>query len=211
MRPRFRRLAAASVVVKQGTSGQSAKLDWSRRLRMMLRHVWLIGLAFVLALSGTAAVAYYIMSQPTHLNIAVGPPDSEDVRAVEAIANQLRRERSPFRIHTRVVAGPVEAAKAIDRGDVDLAVVRRDLGMSREGAAVAIFRRDVVVLFVPAAQPEAAKEKAQPEKFKAKTAKSKTKTAKKSKAATEDDDDDEKGDGIKRIAELVGKRIGVIG
>ena len=129
--------------------------------------------------------------------------------------------------------GPVEAAKAIDSGEADLAVVRRDLGLPKDGAAIAILRRNVVVLFVPAASAaEPSKEKAQPEATKAKTtakgktpAKGKTadksKTAKKTKVAKtskeKDDDDDEKddkaakGDKIEKIADLVGKRIGIIG
>lgn len=218
MRPRFRRLAATTFTLNRNLSGQPATLTWSRRVRMLLRHVWLLGLASLLALAGTAAVAYYVMSQPTHLNIAVGPPDSDDVRAIEAIASQLKRERSGFRFHIKVVGGPVEAAQSVDRGDADLAVVRRDLGMPREGSAIAILRRNVVALLVLPEQPEPAKEKAAPEKSKAKTG-GKTKTAakpkpaaKKSKAASDDDDDDDDKPGrIKRVADLLGKRIGVIG
>jgi hypothetical protein len=137
-------------------------------VRMLLRHTWLLGIASVLALSGTAAVAYYLVSQPTHLKIAVGPPDSDDVRAVEAIGKQLRQERSNLRLNIAVKASPIDAAKAIDTGDADLAVVRRDLGMPKDGSAVAILRKNVVVLFAPTAAPEPPKEKAQPEVAKAK-------------------------------------------
>jgi TRAP-type uncharacterized transport system substrate-binding protein len=218
-------MSATAVVVNRDRSSQSAKLDWSRRLRMLLRHIWLLSIAAVLALSGTAAVAYYIVSQPTHLKIAVGPPESEDLRAVEAIANQLKRERSRFRLNTIIkVGGPVEAAKAIDSGEADFAVVRRDLGMPKDGSAVAILRKNIVVFFVPAAPPETSKEKAPPESSKAKSAgkaktanKTSNKTAnktakKKSKAANDDNEDkEEKTDKSERIADLVGKRIGVIG
>src|SRR6266849_4988456 len=205
MRPWHRRLAATSVVVKHGTSNKSAKLNWSRRLRMLLRHIWLFGIAVVLMLSGTAAVAYYFASLPTHLKIAVGPPESDDWRAVEAISNQLKRERSNFRLNIMVAGGSAEASKAIDRGDADLAVVRSDLGIPKDGAAIAILRKNVVVLFVPAAQPESPKKKDA----------SKTKTPAKSKAARKpkpaDEDKDDNGDKIERIADLLGKRVGVIG
>ena len=164
---------------------------------MLLRHTWLLSIAAVLALSGTTAVAYYIVSQPTHLKIAVGPPESDDVRAVEAIANQLKRERSHFRLHTIVKAGgPIEAAKAIDSGEADFAVVRRDLGMPKEGSAVAILRKNVVVIFAPAAAPEPAKEKA-----------AKSKGGKKAKTAKEDKEEKI----VEKVADLVGKRVGVIG
>jgi TRAP-type uncharacterized transport system substrate-binding protein len=211
MRPALRRLSAASVVAKRGTPGHSTKLDWSRRVRMLFRHVWLLGVASVLAFSGMAAVAYYILSQPTRLIIAVGPPDSNDVRAVEAITNQLKRERSNFRWKIVVKSGPVEAAKAIDSGEADLAVVRRDLGLPTNGAAIAILRKNVVTLFVPVAPDDTAKDKATPESSKKKPV-AKKKTAKKSKGAKDDNDDkDEKSDKVEKIADLVGKRIGVIG
>lgn len=213
-------MSAAAVVVNRDRSSQSAKLDWSRRLRMLLRHVWLLSIAAVFALSGTVAVAYYIVSQPTHLKIAVGPPESDDLRAVEAIANQLKRERSHFRLSTIEVGGPMEAAKALDSGEADLAVVRRDLGMPKEGSAVAILRKNIVVFFLPAAPPETSKEKVPPDARKAKSA-GKTKTAsktanktakKKSKAANDESEDkEEKTDKSERIADLLGKRIGVIG
>ena len=211
MRPSLRRLAAVSVVTRHGTPGRSAKLNWSRRVRRLLRHVWLLGIASLLALSGTAAVAYYVMSQPTHLKIAVGPPDSDDVRAVEAITNQLKRERTNFRLSIVVKGGPLEAVKAIDRGEADLAVVRRDLGMPKDGAAVAILRKNVVTLFAPAPPPEASKEKVPPETSKPKAV-AKKKAAKKPTAAKEEKEEkEEKSDKIERIADLVGKRIGVIG
>jgi len=219
-------MSATAVVVNRGSSSHSAKLNWSRRLRMLLRHIWLLSIAAVLALSGTAAVAYYIISQPTQLKIAVGPPESEDLRAVEAIANQLKRERSRFRLNTIVkVGGPVEAAKAIDSGEADFAVVRRDLGMPKDGSAIAILRKNVVVFFFPATQLESSKEKVRPETSKTKSAgkaktsnKSSSKTASKTanktakkKTNAADDENEEKTDKSEKIADLVGKRIGVIG
>jgi TRAP-type uncharacterized transport system substrate-binding protein len=198
MRPSLRRLSAASVVVKHATSSHSARVDWSRRFKMLLQHIWLVSIATVFALSGTSAVGYYIISQPTLLKIAVGPPGSEDLFAVEAIANQLRRDRGNFRLQTIIKAGgPTEAAKAIDSGEADLAVVRGDLGMPKDGSAVAILRKNVVVLFVPAEQPGKDKNSA------------KSKPVKKAKAAK--GEKDEKAGKIDKIADLVGKRIGVIG
>src|SRR5262249_5049121 len=115
-----------------------------------------------------------------------------------------------FRIRVSVVGGPIDAARAIDHGDAELAVVRRDLGMPRDGSAIAILRKNVVVLFALPTQPEPEKNKVKANKAKVKAA-TKTKPAKKSKSANDDDEEDDKGGGIKRIAELVGKRIGVIG
>ena len=183
-------------------------------MRMLLRHPFLVGTATILAISGTAAVAYYVMSQPTQLTIAVGPPDSDDVRAVDAIANQLKRDRSNFRLQVVVKSGPADATKAIERAEADLAVVRRDLGMPKDGAAVAILRKNVVTIFVPASAPEPAKEKIQADAGKKKPV-AKAKAAKKPKAAKaekeEKEDPEDKSGKIERVADLVGKRIGVIG
>ena len=67
--------------------------------------------------------------------------------------------------------GTRAAAAAIDKGEADLAVIRRDTGMPKEGQVVAILRKNVVVFIVPsAAEPAKADEgaKAKPAAAKAK-------------------------------------------
>ena len=129
----------------------------------------------VLLCGGVGAIAYHISTQPTELTIAVGPPNSEDTRVVQSIAAQLAREQFNIRLQTKVLdGGPPAAAAAIDNGQADLAVVRRDSGMPKNGQAVAILRKNVVVFIVPSAAepPKAAKD----------TAAAKGKTAAKGKA-----------------------------
>ena len=53
-----------------------------------------------------------------------------------------------------VVEGPAAAAEAIDKGEADLAVVRRDVAMPKDGQVVAILRKNVVAFIVPAHQPQ---------------------------------------------------------
>ena len=82
----------------------------------------------------------------------MGPPNSEDTRVVQSIAAQLAREQFNIRLQTKVLdGGPPAAAAAIDNGQADLAVVRRDAGMPKNGQAVAILRKNVVVFIVPSA------------------------------------------------------------
>ena len=71
---------------------------------------------------------------------------------VQALAAQFARDRTDVRLNVEVVTGgPPEAAAAIDNGKADLAVVRRDTGMPKNGQVVAILRKNVVVFIVPSA------------------------------------------------------------
>src|SRR5262245_7522512 len=177
------------------------------RTRLMLRHTWLVTIAGVLALAGLVAAAFYYWSQPTTLKSAVGPPNSEDVRVVQTIAQQLARERASIRLRILVKDGPIESSKAVDSGDADLAVVRRDRAMPQNGQAVAILRRNVVVLVAPPPlPPPAAATKA---KRPAKKAAAKDDDGKKASAKEKDKDDEPKK--LEKIEELAGKRIAVIG
>ncbi len=93
-----------------------------------------------------------LLNQPTELTIAVGPPNSEDTRVVQSIAAQLSREQSqhPAANQDRR-GGPPDAAAAIDNGQADLAVVRRDVRNAEDRQAIAILRKNVVVFIVPSA------------------------------------------------------------
>ena len=200
---------------------------WSRRFKIMLRHTGLMVTLVVLLCGGVGAIAYHISTQPTELTIAVGPPNSEDTRVVQSIAAQLAREQFNIRLQTKVLdGGPPAAAAAIDNGQADLAVVRRDSGMPKNGQAVAILRKNVVVFIVPSAAepPKAAKDTAAAKgktaakgkaDAKAKPA-AKAKTPAKGKAAkgkAADDETEEAEDPAKiaKIDQMVGKRLGVIG
>jgi TRAP-type uncharacterized transport system substrate-binding protein len=197
-----------------------------RRFRIMMRHTALMATLAILLCGAAGAIAYHIATQPTELTIAVGPANSEDTRVVQAIATQFAREQFNIRLQTKIVdGGPPAASAAIDDGQADLAVVRRDAGMPKNGQAVAILRKNVVVFIVPSA-PEPAKpatgkaaEKAKPAakgKAAAKTA-AKAKPAKgkaaKGKAAAADDETEEADDPnkITKIDQIVGKRLGVVG
>ena len=170
---------------------EAHRKGWSRRFKIMMRHTWLIIAAFIMLSGGVGAIAYRIWTQPVELTIAVGPPNSEDTRVVQTIAAQLARDQANIRLQTKILdGGPPAAAAAMDNGQADLAVVRRDSGMPKAGQAVAILRKNVVVFIVPSA--------AEPPKP-ARGARSKAAAA----AA--------KAKPIEKIDQMVGKRLGVIG
>jgi TRAP-type uncharacterized transport system substrate-binding protein len=174
--------------------GAPRRPSWRRRLSIMLHHTWLMAIAALLLCSGIGGITYHLATLPTHLRIAVGPPNSEDTRVVQAIAAQLGRERSSIRLQITVLPGGTrEASAAIDRNTADLAVVRRDTGMPKGGQVVAILRKNVVAFIVPS-EPDPAKP-AQP--------------ARRTRGQAEPPAS--KKQPVEKIADLVGKRLGVIG
>jgi TRAP transporter TAXI family solute receptor len=111
-----------------------------------MRRIWLVILAGGFAIAGLTAFFVHYYAQPTTLRIAVGPPKADDARLIGAMAGQLGRDRASVRLRVIEQSGPEEAAAAIDKGEVDLAVVRRDLAMPTTGQAVAILRRQVLAI-----------------------------------------------------------------
>jgi TRAP-type uncharacterized transport system substrate-binding protein len=168
--------------------------DLNRRLRLMLRHTWLLAIAGILLLVGVAAVAAYVATRPTTLKIAVGPPGSDDLRLVQAIAQHLARDGADIRLQIVGKDGSAESAAAVDSGEADLAVVRGDM-VPKNGQAVVILRKNHLVLFVPAAGSPAAGSAA--------AGAANAKSKQKGKAA--------KKKTIEKIGNLAGTRLGMIG
>jgi TRAP-type uncharacterized transport system substrate-binding protein len=220
---------------------QGIEANVEGRFRRMLRHTWLVVIAAILATIGLGALAVNYANRPTTLIAAVGPPNSDDVKIIQAFAQQFARERASVRLRVAVKESAVEAAAAIDKHEADLAVVRRDRAMPQGAQAVAILRKNVVVIAAPpppapapaagkgkSAKKTAAKDKEEeedeekaPAKGKAKKkgkATAKDKDAAKSTAKDKDKDkdkdkakEDEDPKKIEKIEDLAGKRLAVIG
>lgn len=110
-----------------------------RRMRLLL-------VAGGFASSALVAGALLYASQPTVLTLAVGPRKSDDARLMAAIAVQLGRDRAPVRLSIRERDGPAEAAAAVENGETDLAVVRRDAVMPKTSQAIIVLRKNFVVV-----------------------------------------------------------------
>ena len=103
----------------------------------------------------------------------------------------LARDRSSVRLRPIIKEGGTrDTVTAIDKGEADLAIVRRDIGMPKDGLTVAIWRKNVAVFIVPS-QPEPAA--------------AKTRAARRAAAAAP------KLPKIEKVENLVGRRLGVIG
>ncbi len=173
-------------------------LSFGERLHLMARHPLLIATGIILAAAGVSVGVSYIQSKPTALKIAVGPKQSEDHKLVLALAQYFARERAPIRLRVVQQDSAQQSAEALDNGAVDLAVVRRDMAMPKTGQVVAIQRKNVAVLIVPAAPPALPAAAASPKKA------GRTAKAAKAPAAAAPKP-------IEKIEDLAGKTIGIVG
>lgn len=124
----------------------------SRRRRKRKSYALLI-LAAGILLFGIAAASLYWFLQPTVLRIAVGPPNSDDQKLVQTLAQMFARERSPVRLTPITTDGAVESIALLAAGKADLAVARGDLNLPANAESVIILRKNVVVLWTPSGLP----------------------------------------------------------
>jgi TRAP-type uncharacterized transport system substrate-binding protein len=167
--------------------GPMSSRDTQRRLRIMLRQTWLITLGVLLLFGSLVGAALYVESQPTTLRIAVGPANGEDAHLVQAIAQQLTRDRAAIRLKPILKDNTNDSAAALDADQADLAVIRRDRAYPKQGLAIAVLRENVVVMIVPAPGSLAT----------GATSAKRTKTAKPKK--------------IEKVEQIAGHTVGVIG
>jgi TRAP-type uncharacterized transport system substrate-binding protein len=120
----------------------------SVRLPFWLRVVTLV--AAICMITGAGLLTYRYFTSPTTLTVAAGSFDGEAVHAMSAIASRLASTNAPVRLKVIDTGTVVDAAKAFSSGDVDLAVVRGDVGDLSKAAAVAIVTHAVVLIAAPA-------------------------------------------------------------
>lgn len=164
-----------------------ARSGVSVRRRTRKTTVLAILTAFITVIAAVSAGVYYL-NRPVTLRIAVGPPNSDDVKVVQSIARvfdpkAMGRDRSTIRLRLVQTDGSVQSAVAVEAGQADLAVVRGDLKLPRDTQALATLRKNVVTIWAPAPAGTAAAKNGR-----------KPATAK-----------------ITQIENLAGHRIGVIG
>jgi TRAP-type uncharacterized transport system substrate-binding protein len=197
------------------------------RVRMFLRHTWLVTLVGTVALVAAVWAGFYFTTKADHMRIAVG---TVDAKFVQALTNQIAKDHQDISLQIVPTQGSGETAQAISTGQADLAVLPSNLEDSVNWPVIAIVRQNVMALIVPppnaaggkttdgktAASPNAPVAKAAKGSKSAKSAKGakSAKTAKGSKTAKSDDSDssDDSGDSSKfgKVAQLSGKRIGIV-
>jgi TRAP transporter TAXI family solute receptor len=117
--------------------------------RSVKRKMMLITLAGTLALVGAVSAAYYFAMRPVTLRIAVGPPNSDDLKVVQTLTQSFAHSR--VRLRPLQTDGATASAAALGDGKADLAIIRGDLDVPKNAQAVATLRKNVAVLWVPPA------------------------------------------------------------
>jgi hypothetical protein len=175
--------AGAAAPRRKGIDLDALEELMNRRLRLVLRHTWLLAIFGTFLLGGVIVGLVYLTASPTVLKIAVGPRNSEDVKLVQKLAEKFRQEHASIRISPMVEDGPVgiKDIASKDRPEYDLAVVSSNPDMSPDWPVVAILRQNVMLLMVPAPGLRAAGD------------------GKKAKAPK-----------IEKIADLAGHRVGIV-
>src|SRR6202162_527137 len=140
------------------------------------RRMMFIMLGAVIVIFGSLAGGYYFETRPVTLRIAVGPPNSDDLRVVQALTQAFAQAHSHIRLRPIQTDGATASAPTLADGKADLGIIRGDLNVPKNAQAVATLRKNVAVLWVPAAV--------------------------KGKKA---------GPKITKIAQLSGRRVGVVG
>jgi TRAP-type uncharacterized transport system substrate-binding protein len=178
--------APKRIVKSKGIDLDSLEGMMNRRLRMIMRHTWLVVTFLVFVVVGLVSVSVYLTAQPTVMRIAVGPRETADVKFVEILADKFKHDHTSIKLIPVVKDAPVGANDIVGKPEFDLAVIRSNLAISQDWPVVAILRQNVAVLMVPA--PSAR----DPKKADAK----KAKQAKQAK--------------IEKVPDLAGRRIGIV-
>jgi TRAP-type uncharacterized transport system substrate-binding protein len=116
------------------------------RRRKRRKSLLLLLLTGVLVFAAAVGGLYYAL-RPVTLRIAVGPPESDDQKLIQAMAETFDRERKGVRLSPIVTETATRSVALLGASKADLAVARGDLQMPADAEAVVIVRKNVVVLW----------------------------------------------------------------
>jgi TRAP transporter TAXI family solute receptor len=116
------------------------------RRRKRRKSLLLLLFSGVLVFAAAAGGLYYAL-RPVTLRIAVGPPESDDQKLIQAMAETFDRERKGVRLSPIVTETATQSVALLGASKADLAVARGDLQMPGDAEAVVIVRKNVVVLW----------------------------------------------------------------
>jgi TRAP-type uncharacterized transport system substrate-binding protein len=119
----------------------------SIRLPLWLRFVLLTGIV-VLAI-GASLLGYRYYTRPVTLTVAAGSADGEAVKAMSTIASRFASTSAAVRLKVIDTGSTLDAAKAFSSGNVDLAVVRGDVGDLSQAQAVVVVSHMVALIIAP--------------------------------------------------------------
>ena len=100
-------------------------------------------------LIAVAVIGLYFFERPTILRAAV-TRGSESQKLLAGLNQEFARDHTDLRLHLAPVADPGTAAKAIESGNADLAVVRSDASLPPNAATALILEHHLLVVIIPA-------------------------------------------------------------
>jgi len=192
------------------------------RVRMFLRHTWLVTILGTLLLGAAVWAAIHFTTARDHVRIAAGPLDA---RFVHALSNQLATDHRNLHLQIVPTTSPQATAEAMSKGEADLAILPSQLDNARDWPVVTILRQNVMALIVPAAGATKVEESAATKPAKktsakggeskggeSKSAKAGGKNAKGGKGtkSAKSDDSDSGDSKFGKVTGLSGKRVGVV-
>ena len=158
---------------------------------------------------GAGAWAYWYFSFPTWLRVAAGPPGSAEASQIAAYARALEKSEKDIRLKVVPSADARSNAEAMQRRQVDLALVRPDILHPSNGRTLAIMREEMLMVLAP--QPKAEIKPA------AKAVEAKPNVRPNAKPDNKSDAKEDKSaeaakdpNAIAEASDLFGKRLGVV-
>lgn len=122
---------------------QSSSQKTRKRRRSARAFAWFLAVASLLCATFVAAAAYYVM-RPTKLRIAV---PVEEVRSLGVVAGTFARNRDPVRLSIAETADEPTAIESVMSKKAELAVARSDATLPADLMAVAILRKEFLVIW----------------------------------------------------------------
>jgi TRAP-type uncharacterized transport system substrate-binding protein len=201
------------------------------RVRMFLRHTWLVTILGSIALAALVWAGFYFSTAADHMRIAAGPVDA---KFVKALTSQIAKGHHNISLQIVPTRGSRETAQAISKGEADLAVLPSNLDDSVNWPVVAIVRQNVMALIVPppsttkatgedsgaaattstkGSKSAGSKNAAAAKSAKVAKAAKADKTAKADSADSADSttsDDSDSSNKFGKVTQLSGKRVGIV-
>jgi TRAP-type uncharacterized transport system substrate-binding protein len=181
------------------------------RVRMFLRHTWLVTILGTIVLGGVIWAGIYYSTKATPIRIAAGPPGSSNAKIVQILSDLVAKNHDRLKLQLVATDSANASAQALSNRSADLAIVPTTVGKSPDWPVIVILRQNVIALIVPAPPPPPAA--APTKKTKAAKPAKPAKPAKTKDADSDADntDDDSTKDANKfKVTQLAGKRVGIV-
>lgn len=129
-----------------GPKAGAGDVHLSETRALALRVAWFCAPVLALAVAG---LAYAYLTHPTTLVVAVAPNGGSEPTLLRAYAEALAKGKASIRLQLVPFGGVRESAEALRDGMADLAVVRPDVSMPRNGLTLAVLREQATLVAAP--------------------------------------------------------------